>query len=199
MREIKVHGAFSVPFIQFQFNNHEKYTFPNLEKIDRKPEDWVASVNTSFPQITNNDPHISPIFRDNLKKDLMYDIKTIFRDLDIKNDFVMDQFWYNVYHEHQGQEPHDHLSDCTGKSPFWSMIYYNRGTTPTCFIRSDSLYRTQEFPEWLETKVNQCFVNEYVPEITEGDIILFPPYIKHFVRHHGDEMRVTFASNLLLK
>lgn len=198
MREIKLHGTFSVPFIQFSFGNHKKYTFPTIEKTDRKPQDWVASVNTSFPDISDNDPYVPQNFRDNLKRDIRLDIKSIFKDLDIKNDFTMNQFWYNVYHENQGQEPHDHLSDCTDKSPFWSMIYYNKGTSPTFFLRSDSLYRTQEFPGWKDCKINQCFENHYVPEINEGDIILFPPYIQHYVNYQGSEMRVTFASNLIL-
>jgi len=198
MKEIKLHGAFSAPFIQFPFSNHKKYTFPEIERSERKPQDWVASVNTSFPDIAEDDPYISTIFKNKLKRDLRADIKEIFRDLDIKNDFEMNQFWYNVYHEQQGQEPHDHLSDCTDKNPFWSMIYYNKGTTPTVFTRSDGWYRTQEFPGWNDCKINSCFQHDYVPEIVEGDVILFPPYIKHYVGHTIPEMRVTFASNLIL-
>ena len=63
-------GLFPVPLIVIKFKDHHKYDFPEVEKEDRKPFNWVDSVNTSFPNIKDDDPVISPVVRDNLKRDL---------------------------------------------------------------------------------------------------------------------------------
>ena len=63
-------GLFPVPLIVIKFKDHHKYDFPEVEKEDRKPFNWVDSVNTSFPIINDDDPVISPVVRDNLKSDL---------------------------------------------------------------------------------------------------------------------------------
>lgn len=198
-KEIKIHGAFSVPFVQFQFSKHYKYQFPEIEKSVRMPDTWHIPLNTSFPNIQDDDPLVDPKTRDSLKKDLHADIVEVLKDLSIIPEFEMRDFWYNVYHEAQGQEPHDHLSDCMNKNPFWSVIYYNKNASGTIFMRPFDAYRSQEFPLWQYSKINECFNPRYVPDVRDGDVIMFPPYIKHMVQHAEEKMRLTFATNLVLK
>ena len=200
-KEIQVHGAFAVPFIQFKFSGHGNYDFPEVKKSVRKPDGWVVPLNTSFPNIQDDDPYISPTQRDSLRENLGVDIARALRDCGIYNPFTLDHFWYNIYHTYQGQEPHDHLSDCTAPSPFWSAIYYAKNPSPTVFMRQADTYRTQEFPGWFDSVIAQCFHSEYTPKVEEGDVILFPPYLKHMVRAHDsdEKMRLTFSTNLLLK
>lgn len=197
--EIKMHGAFSVPFIQFKFSKHANYNWPEVDKMERKPETWHIPLNTSFPNIKDDDPIVDPKTRDRLKRDLTADMIEVLKDLSILPVFELRDFWYNIYHDGQGQEPHDHLSDCMNKSPFWSVIYYAKNASPTVFIRPDSLgYRTQEFPLWMQSKINGCFAPSHIPDVADGDVIMFPPYIKHMVQHAEPKMRMTFATNLIL-
>lgn len=193
-------GAFAVPFIKFSFTKHEQYEFENIPRSVNLPPGWVVPLNSSFPNIKDNDPIVRADVRDALKQDLYIDIKDVLMDLNIRNDFEIPVFWYNVYHSQQGQEPHNHLSSCEKKNPIWSGIYYNKNATPTHFIRNDQITcRTQEFPGWMNTKLSSHFAPVYMPEVSDGDIILFPPYLQHAVRYERPTMRMTFAFNLYLK
>lgn len=193
-------GAFAVPFIKFRFSKHNEYEFDNVPKSVNLPPGWVIPLNSSFPNIRDNDPIVRADVRDNLKKDLHEDIKGVLNDLNIKNEFEMTYFWYNIYHNGQGQEPHNHLSSCEQKNPIWSGIYYNKNATSTHFIRPDPIVcRTQEFPGWLNSKLKSHFEPVFMPEVSDGDVILFPPYLQHAVMYKSPAMRLTFAMNLYLK
>ena len=63
-------GAFSVPFIKFKFSKHDEYEFDNVPKSVNLPSGWVIPLNSSFPNIRDNDPIVRADVRDNLKKDL---------------------------------------------------------------------------------------------------------------------------------
>ena len=198
-REVKIHGAFSVPFVQFKFTKHSQYEFPEIDKSVNKPDTWHIPLNTSFPNIPDDDTLVPPRIRDSLKRDLHNDLAEVLKDMNILPVFEMSDFWYNIYHEAQGQEPHDHLSDCMNKNPFWSVIYYNKNASGTMFMRPFDAYRTQEFPLWNMCAINECFNPRYVPDVSDGDVIMFPPYIKHMIQHTEPKMRLTFATNLILK
>ena len=199
LKQVSVHGAFSVPFVTFKFSKHTEYDFKPIEKSVRKPDEWHMPLNTSYPNIEDDDPYIKPNVRDRLKRDLQEDLVDVMKDLGIMPLFKMKDFWYNIYHDNQGQEVHDHLSDCTSKNPTWSVIYYYRNAPGTVFIRNDDWYRTQEFPMWRNSMLAECYMPSYIPDLTDGDVIMFPPYIKHMVRYSDNpDFRLTFATNLTL-
>ena len=137
--------------------------------------------------------------------DLINDIKEVFSDLNMPNDIYFPNFWYNIYHNGQGQESHNHISEVGERLAYWSGIYYYQHSTPTVFKRSDYLYRTQEFPGHEKSQLNSCFYQTYYPHVEDGDMVLFPPYLEHYVpdlqfeEKNKEQMRVTFAFNIGLK
>ena len=195
-------GLFPIPLLKIEFKNHYKYNFSEVEKRDEKPDNWIAPVHTSFPDIGDDDPIVSSSVRDSLKNDLIDCIIEIFTELRIPVNINIMQIWYNIYHENQGQEPHRHLPMVGGIMPFWSGIYYNKNASPTKFIRDDSLYGTQLFPGYDKSELAYPLSSDYSPYVNDGDILLFPPHLRHSVKslsNHRDQMRMTFSFNIGLE
>jgi len=195
-------GLFPVPLIVIKFKDHHKYDFPEVEKKDKKPYNWVDSVDTSFPIIKDDDPVISPVVRDNLKRDLKDSIVEVFRKLNFPTNIDFLELWYNIYHDNQGQEKHDHSSHVGQTVPFWSGIYYNKNASPTEFFKCNStITDTQKFDGYRESALASCLAKSVSPDVKDGDILLFPPYLKHSVKskpQHKNEMRMTFSFNITL-
>ena len=196
-----LHKVFYVPIFTFRFEKHDTYDFSDIAKqgkIDSRPKGWTTPVNSSFPNISDNDRLISPDVRDSLIKDLSEQMKRLFISNGIPDKFVVHNFWYNVYHDYQGQEPHTHLTGCMEQTPYWCGIYYNKGATPTTFFRPDSNNRVHQFP-YKSENFREYFADSLQPNLHDGDVILFPPYLMHCVDlTTSANMRLTFSFNLLL-
>jgi|TARA_B100001996_G_scaffold12423_1_gene10414 hypothetical protein len=195
---MQLHQVFFVPLITFRFDYHSKYNIADTEKLDRRPKGWTTSVNSSFPNITDVDPIVSPQIRDSLMADLKQQIQYVFAENNIPDKFKYDSFWYNIYHDTQGQEPHTHLNGCMRKNPYWCGIYYHKGSTPTTFMRPDNNNRIHKFPHQSNV-FQEYFADTLKPDIKDGDVILFPPYLEHCVEPSTSAtMRMTFSFNLSL-
>ena len=193
-----LHQVFFCPIFTFRFENHSKYDFPMVEKMDRKPDGWIESVNSTFPRISDDDPVVFRDERNNLMRDLGEQMKDLFQQYQLPDKFSFDQFWYNIYHEYQGQEPHTHLNGCFKRTPYWCGIYYYRGATPTTFFRPDCNNRVHKFPH-ASPIFQEYFADKLKPDLKDGDVILFPPYIQHCVEPcNSATMRMTFSFNLVL-
>jgi len=194
-------GIFQTPIIKIKFKDYCKYNFPEVEKKDNKPDSWIDSVNTSFPFIEPDDPVVSPMIKKNLMADLKSSIVEVFEELNMPTNIDFTQFWYNIYHDNQGQEKHNHLTWIGGKNLYWCGIYYNKNASPTTFYREPGRYELQRWPDYIDSAMAPVLCSEYLPSVEDGDIILFPPYLEHSVKskpHHKDKMRMTFSFNIEL-
>ena len=194
-------GIFPVPLLKIKFKDHYKYNFPEVEKRDQKPDAWLKSLHTTFPFIKDDDPLVPYPLRESLKKDLYDSIVETFEQLNIPTNIEFMQLWYNIYHDNQGQENHDHLSGVGTQLLFWSGIYYNKNTSPTKFFRSDNIYKTHLFDGAENSSLAPCLADSFSPSVEDGDILLFPPYLTHSVEskpQHQDSMRMTFSFNITL-
>ena len=193
-----LHKVFYVPIFTFRFNKHNDYKFLDIEKQDRRPRGWTTPLNSTFPVIPDDDPLVSPTVRDSMMRDLKEQIKKLFYMHGIPDKFDFVDFWYNVYHDNQGQEPHTHLTGCMSAAPYWCGIYYNKGSTPTTFFRPDSNNRVHQFPH-QGPAFKEYFADSLQPGVSDGDVILFPPYLQHCVDLQSSaSMRLTFSFNLQL-
>ena len=195
-------GLFPIPIIKIEFKNHYKYNFPEIERKDNRPEGWEESCNSSFPGIGDDDVIVPPSVRDSLKKDLIDTFVEVFLQLKIPTDIDIFDFWYNIYHEHQGQESHRHIPMVGGTTPFWSGIYYNKNASPTKFYRDDKFCQMQLFTGYEKSQMAYPLSPDCSPDVKDGDIILFPPYLEHSVKsqsQHKDRMRMTFSFNVGIK
>jgi len=119
------------------------------------------------------------------------DKPTIFPDkIDIQD------IWFNSCKKGEYQESHNHLL-YREESPL-SFIYYLKlpeGTNEnTVFINDLKKYETLYFPQ---LKLVQ---SHFIPRCEEGDFIIFPSFIEHYVRHNtSNEERLTIAGNIFLR
>ena len=90
-----LHKVFYVPIFTFRFEKHDTYDFSDIAKqgkIDSRPKGWTTPVNSSFPNISDNDRLISPDVRDSLIKDLSEQMKRLFISNGIPDKFVVHNF-----------------------------------------------------------------------------------------------------------
>lgn len=197
-----VHNIFPTPLIHINFSKHKKFSF-NFEKIKNKtnkPKNWLNEVYTSFPNISEKDKCIRNQDLKKLKKNIKEDIDVVFNELNIPTLYSMDELWYNVYNQNQSQESHSHLSELNKKNPYWSGVYYYKNCTPTIFLREDNLPLLQNFSVNMDSKLKHFYFMEYAPDVKDGDIVLFPSYLKHKTNiNNNKELKVTFSFNLYLK
>jgi len=201
LKKFETLGLFPVPVIKIKFEDHYKYNFPEVEKKDQKPDSWMDSVQTTYPNIHDDDLVVSSMIRDSLKIDLKSSIVEVFEQLNLPTNIGYSNFWYNIYHDNQGQEKHDHLGSVGAPLPFWSGIYYNKNTSPTMFYRYDTIYKTHLFDGVEDSSIAPFWGSTFSPSVEDGDILLFPPYLVHSVEsnlEHKDIMRMTFSFNLNL-
>lgn len=199
--KIELKSLFPTPLIKFKFTKHYLYHFEEVSKSVNKPLGWSKPLNTSFGLI-GGDNFLSLEKKEKLINHIKSDIDEVFDRLEIPIQYCIQEFWYNIYHDNQGQEIHDHIVGPQGKNPYWCGIYYNKGNTPTSFVRPYNIHHTSRHPEYIAYP--ECpmykFYNDFEsPVIEPGDIIMFPAWLMHYV-DVGDEckdnMRLTFSFNL---
>jgi len=197
---IELIPLFSVPVIKFKFSKHSKYNFPTIKKRERIPDGWEVSLNTSYPCTKDDDPYIFPETRDCMDRDLLSDVLKVLKRLGLsyKGAYFTDS-WYNVYHDNQGQEPHDHLLHAGDTNSYWSGIYYNRGASPTTFHNAHRYMKLCMPPDvHPESPIGDMYNDMHNQEVEDGDVILFPPWLVHEVipDKNRTEMRLTFTFNI---
>ena len=197
--DYRIAGLFAVPTILIKFKHHGKYNFPAIASKDNTPAGWSMPLNTSFPNINESDDFIGLEKSVELKTDIKREIDYVFKEINISREYSINEFWYNIYHQDQGQEPHRHLGTST---PYWCGIYYNKNASPTVFSKDDGIHTVHWVPNWENSKLSLFFSNNVAIPVVDGDIVLFPPYLKHGVPkqekiNSDDKMRLTFSFNLL--
>jgi len=204
----KILSIFSTPLIHFQFSKHKKYFFNDVPKSVRKPETWIGNLNTSYPNITENDPFIDEDIGESLKKDLLDDLnlnlQSCFND---EIYFKFKEFWYNIYHDDQNQEKHWHMNSLGQPfKVFLSGIYFNKNTNMcrTTFHREDGFYKLFPYGTVENSPLEPFFFSTFFPYVSDGDVIVFPPYLWHEVVSNNqdknaerNDMRLTFSFNLI--
>lgn len=201
MNNFEVLNIFPIPLIKFKFKYHKNYNFNNIEKSIRLPDGWTVPLNSSFPNIKDDDNLVKPKTRDFLMSDIQFCINEVFEELNLPTNYTFKDFWYNIYHKEQGQESHHHLSYVSDYGVYWSGVYYNKNSSPTEFTRPDRLYQSQLFPGYKDCGIKESYYYTFNPNVEDGDILLFPPYLYHCVPEvqlKEPEMRMTFSFNLQL-
>ena len=154
------------------------------------PEDWTThKVRTSFGEelevIENN--------RDILESEYIECMREVF-DRDFNVEF--DSIWYNVYMDGEYQEVHDHLGTPLNPTHF-SFIHFlsfNKGEHKPPEFR-DPLSQIRNLS--LELDRTRCG-EVYVPDVKEGDLLMFPSYLQHCVLpgKKTSYPRITIAFNV---
>ena len=94
--------------------------------------------------------------------------------------FNMIGMWVNKYNDNDYQGAHVHPSD------FSFIIYYKTNKSHTVF--------NSPIKKLLESSNNEIFHKYYEPDCKQGDIILFPSYLEHWVKPNSNN--TTIAGNI---
>ena len=168
---------------------------PNiLDSLDEleTPEDWVTNkILTSFDQELD-------FIEDNREILLNNYHHTIDEFFDKEYGLNFTDLWYNVYQNGEYQEIHDHLYSKLNHSHF-SFIHFlsydKEQHQPPEF--ADPL-RAMRYLS-LEMDSNNCG-EIYVPQVEEGDLLMFPSYLQHCVPpgKPTEKPRITISFNAIV-
>lgn len=175
--------------------------FKDIEKQVNIPEHCSMPLNTTFPNTSKNDTFINQDILQSLKNDIINSVSIALKELNfLSTNVTLLNFWYNIYHDNQGQEKHWHMPICGEIYPHWSGIYYNKNSSPTIFYKGENPDgHFHKFKGHETSKLKECYWDYFFPTVNDGDILLFPPYLYHSVKSeekHKSNMRLTFAFNL---
>ena len=175
---------FNIPFYQYKIENWiskkknlleicENIKFKNLN--DQQRADIQTTSDNLYTDYGNNNEyshHIIKILEDEFIK--------FSNDAKAYNLSVSDS-WFQKYYKSQFHSPHDH-----GSIGYSSVTYINfnkKVHNPTIFV--------------APFKNAQGITNEYAPDVDEGDIIIFPSMITHYVLpSKTEELRTILSVNL---
>ena len=94
--------------------------------------------------------------------------------------FKIDGIWINKYINKDYQGSHVHPSD------FSFIIYYKTNKSHTVF--------NSPVKNLLESFNSKIFYKDYIPNLKQGDIIIFPSYLEHWVKPNSNN--TTVAGNI---
>ena len=155
------------------------------------PACWQCDCFTSFFEPLNIDT-----------KDLVSDILVNVREVIKTCDFTSDKMqvtpqWFNAYGPGQNQEVHDHCpSDL-------AVIYYVQ-FDPQCHIGTTFCNSERLFHATRHDYSNfgyGCYKPRFTPDVTEGDVVIFPAQQEHMVQKQpltDGKLRISFSFNLYL-
>lgn len=154
------------------------------------PENWTTNkIKTSFGQKVD----IIEKHKDLLKKEYIECMREVF---DKEFDVEIGNIWYNVYTDSEYQELHDHLGTPLRPSHF-SFIHFlsfNKDEHNPPEFR-DPLSQIRNLS--LELDRTSCG-DIYVPSIEEGELLMFPSYLQHYVPAGKSTLypRITISFNV---
>lgn len=94
--------------------------------------------------------------------------------------FNVSAIWINRYDKKDYQGSHVHPSD------FSFIIYYKTDKSHTVF--------NSPVKSLLESSNNKIFYKDYEPNLKQGDMIVFPHYLEHWVKPNSNN--ITVAGNI---
>jgi hypothetical protein len=94
--------------------------------------------------------------------------------------FNISDIWINRYDKKDYQGSHVHPSD------FSFIIYYKVDKSYTVF--------NSPIKSLLESKINKVFNHDYETNFKQGDIIIFPSYLEHWVKPNSNN--ITISGNI---
>ena len=194
---------FSIPIFQTNIKQNKtlkELLLPKIEKCYKEkrlpvPSGWNTDrIYTTFDRDKLNDE----IFGDpNIAHPYYFDCFKKFFDEEFS--IFISETWFNYYVNGEYQEEHHHLSPSLFLAPsHFACIHYlsfdSERHEPVRFNDPNEKIRYSS----LNLK-SLNYKKFYTPEVKEGDFIMFPSYLDHFVRPSQptpDYPRITISMNL---
>lgn len=168
---------------QWMLNRYNSYKDLSTNET---PSGWFCNVRTefegAFPQEIGNQ-----------YKDILRQWRN---DIGLAHKPYIEEVWMNTYEESHYQEPHTHLPG------FYSGIHYvmfdpydHEGTT---FCNPlEQIYSFMFNPDFMDERLNSHLLEHADVSVEEGDVIIFPSHLKHFVKkNQSKQLRMTISFNI---
>ena len=184
---------FGVPLFRYHLdpteikkNALERYNRNKDIPLDGIPNGWDCNLKTDF--------HDS---RDNRYSNYYDDVMKQFgKDVGLTSGHAhMHESWLNYYTKGMNQEEHDHLPG------FYSAIHYVKFNPD---VHEPAVFTNPliQLYSYMNNEINykkhpDYILPDFTPEVKEGEILIFPSWLKHTVkRTTTDEHRITLAFNI---
>lgn len=162
-----------------------------LEKAQFPKTSWECNVDTTFNQPYTATQNIFPW--DDYFAGVTQNISKMAEELGSPPfTSTPNGGWVNLYRDGQFQERHNHVENHTTCSAIYFLNYEHKKDAEVSFRNTNADYYTYSnftcfFPNGFEW---------FSPEVAEGDVIIFPAFLEHFVgKQKGGRTRLTVSSN----
>ena len=164
----------------------DRYHSWSDHSANKTPNGWSCDVRTEFQGAF---PQENKKYYDELLKEWR-------KEIGLFDKPYIDEIWMNAYETQQFQESHRHLPG------FYSGIHYimfdpkvHVGTT---FQNpQDAIHSFMFDDSFMDENINSYLQENQTPDVQEGDVILFPSHLKHFVkRNDSNQLRMTISFNI---
>jgi len=167
------------------------------------PSDWQCTIHSSY---MSNDPEVA-LDTEWLNKIYAKYVTKFLDELKLKDCVVsLTDPWYNSFTNNQFQEPHTHLP--TDFSIVHYLLFDEKDHEATTFVNPDSVAAESQrwFRPELYSKLNSrepmhsYYNSQFTPlDIKQGDLVIFPASLTHFVKpNRSEKRRITITLNALV-
>ena len=159
------------------------------------PDGWLTdNIFTTF----NREDINSQLFHKQ-SKIIQYYTQYVKKFFDKPVEFKIDDIWLNVYSKGEYQEEHTHLSPniFVSRSHFSCIHYLKFDENVHVPVTFNDPIATMRF-NILEMDSNY-YSERWSPSVREGDLLMFPPYLSHFVNKSEptpNNPRISIAFNI---
>jgi len=195
-----------------------KYSFENQDKVLEEVLNTTEIVKpVSVSDEWNGTSMISPPEERNvyIEQEINKCIEKFSKDLNISGEMLTinqcgnenckdplsKAYWVNIYKTGQDQGLHWHMttskSDFSESNAMFSFTYFAKydHKKDGKFIFVNPSHATKVFHDWME--IVPEFRPAFIPEVQQGDIIIFPCFMMHYVdTHTSDDQRITVSGNI---
>ena len=193
---------FPTPLVKFRLDRHKEHKETYKDKLIKKFNERKGNPSYHFNAHENSYQLFDyENIKDNQIDSMCQQYADYLSGNSVKDTYI--ESWFNVHTQEMHQASHEHFG------AFFSGIYYMQFDSqldyPATFVNPSNkeiegwCIRSGKDIEHRPELMESTFPN-YM-NIAEGDVILFPPYLTHFVpcSKLGSDKRITYTFNVLLK
>ena len=192
-----VNELFGIPVYSTKLEQHEKYkqdfsSYITDDKFFTVNENWSSKTQTTLNNSYNNELPWSDLVSE-IHKHLNEYIK-IFQP---KVNYTIETTgWMNRYFKGDYQEQHNHVNENNIFSCAYMLdVPENSGN----FVFVNTALDFYSYTGF-DNMFNVSPVRSFIPPLNEGDLIIFPSYVEHFVsKNLSDKTRATVSMNFTIK
>lgn len=203
-------NVWGFPVFKYSFENQEKVLEEVLKTIELiKPVDtsdeWNATSMTSTPEDRN-------VY---MEHEIHNCIEKFSKDLNITSEMLTlnecgdhnckhprsRAYWINIYKKGQDQDIHWHVTEdddhrLSNSDAMFSFTYFAKydPEKDAKFVFVNPSPAPEIFHDWVDMVPE--FRPAFIPEVKQGDIIIFPCFMLHYVDiHTSQDQRITVSGN----